>query len=244
MKKINEMINIIILLLGFCILLISFFLDDNTKQICNSIATSLIASAIVAFLSSRYIIKQNKISDIINEWNIAGIYETRSKMNDESSNIYLDKLKNEMDIISLGMRSFRDAKGALIEEKVKHGIKLRILTLAPESTFVNEKEKAENRSKGEIKKTIEDLIQWVDTLKDKAPNSNNIQLRIYDSCPLDSYLRIDKHIYIGPNMFGRLSQQTISFEFVKGGKGYSYFHKYFDSLWNNSSFCYQPNKNN
>ena len=138
MKKINEMINIIILLLGFCILLISFFLDDNTKQICNSIATSLIASAIVAFLSSRYIIKQNKISDIINEWNIAGIYETRSKMNDESSNIYLDKLKNEMDIISLGMRSFRDAKGALIEEKVKHGIKLRILTLNNE-LFKSEK---------------------------------------------------------------------------------------------------------
>lgn len=244
MSKFNETleslsldkINLIALISGLASVGIGIFCKANVQIILISIGTSIIASSIVSFLSGRYLLQRSKVKDIMEKWGLEGIYETRSEMN-ESSNIYLNIIENEMDILVLGMRSFRDAKGALIKEKVKKGICIRILTLNPNSSFVQQRESDEGKVKDEIKKTILDLIDWVNELKDIAPNKSNIQIKFYDTYPLDSYLRIDNHIYIGPNMYKKLSQQTISYEFKGNSLGYLYYSKYFSRLWDDTSFC-------
>lgn len=242
-----DKINLIVFIIGLLLLFAGVFINPNAtitiltlscndiRTILISIASSLIASSIIAYLSSRYLVKQNKMKEIIDKWGLEGIYETRAEMN-ESSNKYLSSIENEMDIIALGMRSFRDAKGDIIKEKVKKGIKIRILTLEPNSMFVTQREKEEDRVEGEIKKTISDLAKWINDLKDIAPDRNNIELRFYNTCPLDSYMRIDGHIYIGPNLYGIISQQTISFEFKENSTGYSYYCDYFNKLWNDNNF--------
>lgn len=232
-----DKINLIAFISGIFAVVIGIFCSNNIQTIFISIGTSIVASSVVAFLSGRYLIRKSKVKDIMERWGLEGIYETRSEMNESSSNTYLNIIEKEMNIIALGMRSFRDAKGSLIKEKVTKGVCIRILTLNPESPFVKQREKDENKVQDEIKKTILDLIDWVDELKAIAPNGDNIQIKFYDTYPLDSYLRIDNHVYIGPNMYKKISQQTISYEFKGNSLGYLYYSKYFDALWDDISFC-------
>jgi len=46
-------------------------------------------------------------------------------------------------------------------------------------------------------------------------------------------MRIDKQIFIGPFMINKISQLTISYEFISGSKGFNYYKDYFNELWNN-----------
>lgn len=232
----SEKVNLISLIIGLILLIIGFFCKDNLYTILISIGTSIIASSVIAFLSARYLIHKNKIKDIMEKWGLEGIYSTRADMN-LSSNKYLERAEKEIDIMALGMRSFRDAKGDLIKKKVKNGVRIRILTVYPESFFIAQREKDEKKVEGEIKRTIDDLIVWVKELQNVSPNINKVQLKTYNTYPLESYLRIDDHIFIGPNMYKKLSQQTISYEFKGNSEGFQYYNKYFNDLWEDKSFC-------
>lgn len=238
LDKLNlDLINLVIFLLGVIAVGVGLFFSDDAKVISVSVGTSLIASSIIAYLSARYLARQSKVKEIMEKWGLDGIFETRSEMNTRSANFYLDRLEKGLDMIILGGGNFRNIKGGLIKEKVKKNVSVRILTLKPDSIFLRQREKDENKMEGEIKRTILQLIEWVDELKQVAPNEDNVQLKFYDTCPLDSYLRIDEHIYIGPNMYNKLSQQTISFEFKSNGLGYDYYNNYFNELWDDSDFC-------
>ena len=48
---------------------------------------------------------------------------------------------------------------------------------------------------------------------------------------LDFYWRVDNVLYIGPYWYGVDSQQTITYKFVDGGKGFTQYTEYFESLW-------------
>lgn len=51
---------------------------------------------------------------------------------------------------------------------------------------------------------------------------------------LDFYWRVDNVVYIGPYWNGYESQQTITYKYIKGGKGFKTYTEYFQKLWNNS----------
>ncbi|HCL56036.1 MAG TPA: hypothetical protein DHW82_03385 [Spirochaetia bacterium] len=232
------LINSIVFLIGIVAILFSFLIPDinqNLKNILISVGCSLVASSIVTYLSSKYILKHQNLKEIIQVWGLEGIYRTRQEMN-RSCDFYMKDLKDELDIIAFGLKSFRDSQSAIIEEKVKKGLKIRILTIDPNSVFLKQREKEENEIEGQIKKTILDLIQWVNDLKEIAPDDKNIGLKKYDSLPLDFYFREDDRIYIGPYLYGISSQQTISFEFKSNSQGFEYYKNYFERLWNNENF--------
>ena len=50
--------------------------------------------------------------------------------------------------------------------------------------------------------------------------------------PLDFYCKIDDNLYVGPYLYGKESQQTISYRFSPNGKGFKYYSNYFETLWN------------
>ena len=52
---------------------------------------------------------------------------------------------------------------------------------------------------------------------------------------LDFYWRTDNVIYIGPYWNGYESQQTITYKFLKGGKGFKMYSDYFEKLWENDT---------
>lgn len=180
--------------------------------------------------------KYQKDNTINNVWGLKEIFETRQKMNIRLNEIW-DNLSDNLDIIAFGLKSFRDAQSDSIKEKVKDGLKIRILTINPFSSFVKQRERDENEMTGSIKKTILDLEKWMTTLKGISNNKENIQLKFYNSLPIDFYWRQDDKLYTGPYLYGIGSQQTITFEYQKGTKGYQFYHNYFENLWNNDTFC-------
>jgi hypothetical protein len=239
LKNINaKLVNYLIMSIGIILIIISVNIGTNIVlgQILISTGTSLLASTIVVLISSKYLFKQNEIKKIIEKWGITGIYRTRAHMN-EFTNIDLEKNINKLDIIAFGLKSFRHSKGEFIKLKVKQGMKIRILTIDPNSSFLSEREKVEECIDGEIRETIKQLTMWIESLKKYQVSDNQVEIKFYNSLPLDFYFGLDNSIYIGPYLFGIDSQQTISYSFKYNTEGYDYYSIYFEKLWNNSEFC-------
>lgn len=238
LEKMNlDLVNGVIALIGIiCVIVGMSVIDTDITTILVSVGCSLLASSIVAFLSSRYLLRKNKIKDIIDKWGLEGIYRTRQEMN-LSCNRNLNQLESELDIIAFGLKSFRNSQTDEMIKKVEKGLSIRILTINPNSPYLKQREKDEKEVAGQIKNTILELEKWVNVLKDKAMDSNNVQMKYYDTLPLDFYFREDDYIYIGPYQYGISSQQTISYEFRKDSEGYEYYLRYFEKLWSDNEFC-------
>lgn len=233
-----KLVNYLIMLLGIILIFSSKCIGTEkiSGQICISVGTSLLASTIVVLISSKYLFKQNRTKEIIEKWGLTGIFRTRAKMN-EFTNVDLEKNENKLDIIAFGLKSFRHSKDDLIVLKVKKGMKIRIITIYPESEFLKEREKVEDCIEGEIKNTITQLDEWVKKLQSYQIKENQVEIKYYDSLPLDFYFGLDNSIYIGPYLYGVDSQQTISFAFRCNGEAYDYYTTYFEKLWNDDQFC-------
>ena len=112
----NDLINGIVFLIGLVIMLLSLWLTIWTTVLL-SVGCSIMASAIVCWLTSRYTLSKINIKAIIDRWGLIGIYETRGEMNIDCDE-KLETLSSTLDIIAFGLKSFRDSKSDLIEEKV------------------------------------------------------------------------------------------------------------------------------
>lgn len=228
--------NFLILSIGILLTILgaTIFKENSIiETILMSIGTSVIASILITSLSLFYIYDNESKQEIYDEWGLVSIYRTRSEMNISTEESFKKMIKN-YDVIAFGMKSLRDAKGDRFKEKVKRGLKIRILTINPESEFLKQRELEEKRNIGDMRKTIYDLIKWVDKLKELAPDKNNILIKFYNTMPLDHYCKQDDDLYLGPYIYGIESQQTISYQFDCYGKGFEYYSNYFEKIWNDT----------
>lgn len=234
-----ELVNLISFLAGMLLIAAGIIIDSYDKNIAViliSVGSSLVASTIIVYLTSQYLIRNRQIQDLIENWGLIGIYKTRSEMN-VRANITFKDIKNELDMIAFGLKAFRNAKGHEVEEKVKQGLKIRILTINPYSPYVAQRERDENEVSGQITKTILDMQIWIERLKTLSPNKDNIQLKFCDNLTIESYYRQDDYIYTGPYLYGKPSQQTISYEYKRESIGYQYWSRYFQTLWDDPAFA-------
>ncbi|MBV6443154.1 MAG: hypothetical protein EPGJADBJ_04883 [Saprospiraceae bacterium] len=241
LEEINAtLLNIVTFWVGAAMVVIGYFVsayNEKLEIVLVSTGTSIVASTIIVFLSAKYLFKQSKIKEIIETWGLEGIFRTRAEMN-LNCNLHLLEMEKELDIIAFGLRSFRDSQSDLLQKKVKNGLKIRVLTISPNSFFLKQREKDEKEIEGHMKNTIIQLAEWLSWLKQSSPDAdNNIQIRYYDTLPLDFYFRQDEYLYIGPYLWGLTSQQTISYEFRANSQGYDYYKSYFENLWNNTNFA-------
>lgn len=232
LPKEAELINIVIALLGTC-LIISGQLTDyvyrsvDLKTILLSVGCSLLATAIVSFLSVRYLLRSQKTREIIDLWGLVSIYETRAQMN-SSCDKAQDKAKKQIDIIAFGLRSWRE-KEEMIKKNLKSGVQIRILAPEPNSPFVEQRRKDEDETTN-IALSIKDLANWVVQMK----KFGCIEIRFYHCLPLDFYFRVDDSMFLGPYMFKTDSQRTVSFEYTKG-KMFDLQSSYFEKVWENAT---------
>lgn len=219
------------LLVSIVLIIISFFYPSNYndwKNIQISVACSILASNIIMFLTSEYMLRSQRRAEIIDRWGVESIYKTRAEMN-SSTNASLLQCKKNIEIIAFGLKSFRETKTVEIKSLLDKGVSVKIITLNPDSKILNLVDKRENLVEGSTKKSIQDLSDWVLSLKANS-GKNNIEIRYYDSIPLDFYFKVDDRIYVGPYLKGISSQQTISYEFSLG-EGYIYWSNYFSKVW-------------
>jgi hypothetical protein len=229
------LLNAVLFLIGALMVTAAALLGATTTLgvVLISVGTSVIASAGVAFLNSRYLARGLVIQEMIDQWGIIGIFHTRSTMNTRAD-ITLSDLNGELDLMGYGFSAFRHARGDMIEKKVRDGLRMRVLTVDPHSQCVVEREHAEGSVPGQIARTILDLEEWVKKLQRISPRPDNVQIKFCEAPIIQSYYRQDDYVYTGPYLHGKPSQQTISFEYRKGGLGYEYWAEHFESLWHSN----------
>ena len=183
-------------------------------------------------------------ADFNEQWGLQQIYFARSEAHiDYKRNGFA---KNSCDIIAFGLKNFREEIGDLVKESAKNGLKIRILTMQPDSVYVKQREIEEGLAENGIKNTIIDLLKWVEKIRLSLPETIDkkqaIQVKFYDSLPLDFYCKLDERIYIGPYLAGRESRNIITYEFMEGAV-WKLYTEYFEKLWTNEINGIKPKDN-
>lgn len=200
------------------------------------IGCSIIATAIVTVILLVLIPDENDEQTELESWGIVRIYGERSAVK-----LNLKQFpKNRLDIIAFGLRHFREENRStdMIVQKLKKGLHIRILSLNPDSIYVRGQQKIENND--DIGKDIIELIKWVERISKayesaKGEKRGSIELKLYNSVPLDFYCLADNDIYVGPYMPDISSGKVITYNFTANSKGGSYFSEFFDKIWSNES---------
>lgn len=193
-----------------------------------SVGCSLIASAGITISHDLWMAPV--VPDPIEEWKVDKICE-RSKMNDEMD---YDRVEHCIDGIAFGLSSLREQRADVIENALKRGVNVRILTMNPDSQFTLARDKEENDVAKSTKTSIHKLVEWADSLNRKN-YPGKFLVKGYSCMTLDFYWRLDDTVYVGPYWYGRKSQGTITYKFLSKGKGAETYNKYFFDLWNNSN---------
>lgn len=227
------LVNIVTISAGIIFILVSAFCEDPLYTVLISIGTSILATAIVTFLNSKYLIKQRKINEMVQTYGLDGIYKTRAEANVETNEL----LKNvkRLDVCAMGLKSFRESQGNLIEQKISEGLKMRILTIDPNSEVLSKIDINENNAIGSTKKSIEDLINWVNKIKEKSIFAGQVEIKTYNRYPYDFYFCIDGDVFTGP-YHNKSSQQTITYKYLANTPGANIFTDNFDVQWENAQY--------
>nr|WP_279010689.1 hypothetical protein [Aeromonas jandaei] len=249
MKRKN-IVQTVILLIAIILVLIALKLQSgppdsvssNWYTILLSIGCSIIAVVIINIVEYQIILSEVNTIKIVNSWKLVSIFETRAEMNIETNRLLQNA--SELDIAALGSRGLINFQGDVIKEKLKKGLKIRFLVPRKDSDFISQREIDEGATAGEIKNNIDRLIEWVESTKrELSLNNDEIVVREYSSLPVDSIMRIDGNIFVGPFMIGKLSQLTMAYQYKKGGKGYQYYEDYFNRIWNDENISHSVSGN-
>lgn len=168
------------------------------------------------------------------------VFLTRQEMN-VYLNSHLRDLKLTLDICAFGLKSFRDARTHEIRSRVRDGLKIRILCPQYDSVFVRQREADEQQVVGSIADSIRALANWANDLNSPADSEKRVTVKMYDGLPLEFYWRQEDIICTGPYLYGRGSQQTITYSLKKNSSAYDYFVNYFEDLWKDPHFANEAN---
>lgn len=225
-------VGFIVLIIGILMIPFDIYWVKSSIFLWGSIGCSLIASGLVILLNG-FLADRLKISPL-DEWGIKNIYHTRSRMNEDCDKS-LNKAKYKVDVVAFGLKSFRTDQEKLTKKLLNKGVNFRIITMDPESPFVEQRAKEEDEPAEQIKNSIFQLIKWAEKLN-KESKKGQIEIKGYACMTLDFYWRVDDDIYVGPYWYGYASQQTISYRFSRNeNNGFRTYTDYFDRLWNNES---------
>ncbi len=230
-KSLFAALAIIVVGIGLCIG--SAYVITPWDNISLSIGCSLIASGLVILMHDFFV--ERKMVSLLDEWNIEKIYATRAEKNAESDP-ELIHAKYCVDAIAFGLGSFRSKHTQKVETCLRKGVNFRIITMSPDSPYLTVRDKEENQKEGTTKYSVEQLVEWADSLNEKN-TKGKIIIRGYSSMTLDFYWRVDDVIYVGPYWYGVDSQQTITYKFLDGGKGFTQYSEYFETLWEDDDLC-------
>lgn len=227
--------NIIIGLVGIVFILVAILIgsEKTISVVMLSVGTSIFASSIVSSLSARYLIQQSSATQMVEQWGLDKIYETRAEINTETNELLRNTKK--LEICAMGLKGFRDAQGRTIEKRISEGMFLKVLTIDPSSPILPMIDQTEGLAIGSTKATIMSLIDWITDLKKMQVVSNQVEIKAYDHYPYDFYFCMDGVVFTGPYQ-AKTSQQTITYKYLANTLGSNYFKSYFDSLWEQQKY--------
>lgn len=172
---------------------------------------------------------------ILQLWGLHSIERERATMNvriDEQ----MKKAKHQYDLIAFGLKSLRKDNSEGVTACLKRGVMIRIISVDPESLLLSLRDEQENKVQGSTAHSIWQLQSWVDELNQQFPGRISVKHSRY--LPSEFYCRVDDSIFVGPYQYGKESQQTITYEYRRPGKGFSLYEAYYDALWHDEQYCF------
>ena len=160
----------------------SYWVQTNDRVLL-SIGCSLIASSMVILLNTFLV--DAKVDKSIDKWRLEKIYDTRADKN-KDSDPKLNRLKYKLDGIAFGLKTFRTGHTDEIEAALKRGVMVRLITMNPASKFVGQREKEEKEQSGQIRNTIQQLVEWANKLNAEG-HAGKIYVKGYSCMTLDFY---------------------------------------------------------
>lgn len=219
-------------LAGIGCILLDFFALRTNEHLWISIGCSLLASA--AFGGIQIFVSEEKEKTNLEKWGITKIYKKRSEKS-EDSDPKIKLVKHNLDVVSFGLKRFRETHRDDILKCLRNGTVIRMLVMSPDSSFVAQREKEESSAKNHIRNSINGLLNWARSLNqevEKDRNSGHIEVRGYTCMTLDFYWRMDNELYFGPYWYNRDSQATVTYKCESGGTCFDLYTQYFEDLWN------------
>lgn len=230
-RKLSEYLwQIIVMLLGVISIIISFAItEENTREFAtfNGIGVSLLLSGILGIFMNVLFYRKTTQYEIYEDWNLKNIYPSRAIAN-LTIDAYQERARKRVDIIAFGLTSWRQAKENLIDSMLNNGVHIRIITMDPYCETLPIRDRMEGKTEGATKESILQLREFFQ----KTNKRKKVEIKYHRQLPLDFYFRVDDHIFVGPYLFGKESQQMITYEFERGGEGFNYYSEYFENLWN------------
>lgn len=181
---------------------------------------------------SQVLNKDTPYDNVIRDWGMNYIFRSRAEKNTDSDPKLKDFGIKQLDGIAFGLKTFRSFHSSDIEQCLRNGMSIRLLTMDPNGEFIRQREREEHEVEGQISNSIYQLVDWGKDLKEKT--GGDIAIRFYKSMTLDFYWRIGDCLYVGPYLYGKASQATITYKYTAGGKGFDMYTQYFDDLWNDN----------
>lgn len=171
--------------------------------------------------------------NIIQNWGLRYIFPSRAEKNRDSDPKLKDMSIKQLDGIAFGLKNFRSFHTEDIENCLLNGMKIRFLVMDPKGNFVKQREAEEKEVEGQISQSIQQLVEWAERLKKKT--GGDISIKYYNSMTLDFYWRLGDCLYVGPYLYGKTSQSTLTYKYIKGSQGFDMYTRYFEDLWNDDS---------
>ncbi|MBE4703683.1 hypothetical protein GXB76_24310, partial [Citrobacter freundii] len=225
--KPQNIVQLVIFLLGIICLIVSFFFDASSTNgnglaintILLSIGCSIIAAVIINFVDYHITLPEIVTKNVIQSWKLVSIYETKQQMNDKTNELL--KKASVIDIAAFGCSGLINFQGETLKKRLKKGLNIRFLIPNTDFDFIKQREKDENAAEGSITKSIDYLISWVDeTRNELSLPEGRILIKKYSCLPMDSIMIIDDQLFTGPFMIKKLSQLSMAYHYKKGGTGY------------------------
>lgn len=222
------LLQILLIAIGIIIIGFSFYEKISGKMFStlNGVGVSLLLSGLLGIFMNVLFYRKEAKYQVCEEWKITNIYESRAIAN-KKIDACQELAKKHVDIIAFGLTSWRQSKEQLIDSMLKKGVRIRIITIDPDSDVLTRQDHYEGKAKGSTKETILQLREFFSKTEDRE----KVEIRYHNELPLDFYFRVDDHVFVGPYLFGKESQQLITYEFEMGGQGFDYYSQYFEDLW-------------
>ncbi|MCL2722558.1 MAG: hypothetical protein FWD47_14605 [Treponema sp.] len=154
---------------------------------------------------------------------ILRIYEKRINM--DVYNGMMEKASKNVDVLGYSLKNFPDNMRKFFEkyqdEKIK--IKIRILVVDPDSIYSQERETLEGDLKGEHKKRVEELREFLSKY-------DFVELKKISTPPSSMIFRIDDDMFVGPYLY-KPSAETETFQLKKSGKLFKLYESEFKAMW-------------
>ena len=145
--------------------------------------------------------------------------------------------KRNLDFIGLNLQEgwSNNSFKRVLNDRIKNGLKVRILTLHPDAAFVISQMQKDDPDS--ISKQIQKLNRWVDNIRKDLDEQyrSSIEIRFYDNLPLFSYCRADNRICYSTCQFGASFGDNLTYEYHVSTDAGDVLTDFFQDCWDGKS---------